>query len=223
MHLHSRQQRGYAHIDSKILRHPHWSLEKTRPPTRRISTTATSLLGLLGIEADLIRSREHILISNIFANAWQKGEDLDLGRLIQLIQSPPLTRIGVLTLDSFYPSKERFGLAMQLNNLLAAPGFSLWLRRRRLDVNGLLHSQSGKPKISIFYIAHLSDAQRMFFVSLLLNQIVGWMANSIWNNKPTINSLHRRSIWIPTSGRQSALKITIPNSPKTSSRLWIRT
>jgi hypothetical protein len=141
----------------------------------RISTTATSLLGLLGIEADPIRSREHILISNIFANAWQKGEDLDLGRLIQLIQSPPLTRIGVLDIESFYPSKERFGLAMQLNNLLAAPGFSLWLEGDALDVNGLLHSQSGKPKISIFYIAHLSDAQRMFFVSLLLNQIVGWM------------------------------------------------
>ncbi len=141
----------------------------------RISTTATSLLGLLGIDADPIRSREHILISNIFANAWQRGEDLDLGRLIQLIQSPPLTRIGVLDLESFYPSKERFGLAMQLNNLLAAPGFSLWLEGDALDVNALLHSQSGKPKISIFYIAHLSDAQRMFFVSLLLNQIVGWM------------------------------------------------
>lgn len=141
----------------------------------RISTTATSLLGLLGIEADPIRSREHILLSNIFANAWQKGEDLDLGRLIQLIQTPPLTRIGVLDLESFYPSKERFGLAMQLNNLLAAPGFSLWLEGDALDVNELLHSPKGKPKISIFYIAHLSDAQRMFFVSLLLNQIVGWM------------------------------------------------
>lgn len=141
----------------------------------RINTTATSLLALLGIGADPIRSREHILLSNIFAESWRRGEDLDLGRLIQLIQSPPLTRIGVLDVESFYPSKDRFGLAMQLNNLLAAPGFSLWLEGDSLDVNGLLHSPSGKPKVSIFYIAHLNEAQRMFFVSLLLNQIVGWM------------------------------------------------
>jgi hypothetical protein len=140
-----------------------------------INTTVTSLLALIGIDADPIRSREHILLSSIFAESWRHGENLDLGRLIQLIQTPPLTRIGVLDLNSFYPSKDRFELAMQLNNLLAAPGFNLWLEGDSLDVNGLLHSPNGKPKVSIFYIAHLNDAQRMFFVSLLLNQIVGWM------------------------------------------------
>jgi len=141
----------------------------------RITTTVTSLLGLLGIEADPIRSREHILISTILATSWQRGEDLDIGRLIQLIQSPPVTRIGMLDIESFYPSKNRFELAMQLNNLLAAPGFNLWLEGDPLDVSELLHSASSKPKVSIFYIAHLNDTQRMFFVSLLLNQIVGWM------------------------------------------------
>jgi hypothetical protein len=141
----------------------------------RITTTVTSLLGLLGIEADPIRSREHILMSSILAASWQSGEDLDLGTLIQKVQSPPMTRIGMLDIESFYPSKDRFELAIQLNNLLAAPGFSLWLEGDPLDVNKLLHSPSGKPKISVFYIAHLNDAQRMFFVSLLLNQIVGWM------------------------------------------------
>ncbi len=140
-----------------------------------INTTVTSLLGLLGIEPDPVKSREHILLSNIFAESWRRGEDLDLGRLIQLIQSPLLKRIGVLDIDSFYPAKDRFELAMQLNNLLAAPGFSLWLQGDSLEINDLLHSPSGKPKVSIFYIAHLDDAQRMFFISLLLNQIVGWM------------------------------------------------
>ncbi|MEM2997578.1 MAG: DUF87 domain-containing protein, partial [Thermoproteota archaeon] len=111
----------------------------------RINTTVTSLLSLLGIEADPIKSREHILISNILAHCWRNGEDLDLGRLIQLIQSPPLKRIGVLDLESFYPSKDRFELAMRLNNLLAAPGFSLWLEGDPLDVNQLLYSSSGKP------------------------------------------------------------------------------
>jgi hypothetical protein len=141
----------------------------------RITTTVTSLLGLLGINADPIRSREHILISTILAAAWQQGEDLDIGRLIQRIQTPPMTRIGMLDIESFYSSKDRFELAMQLNNLLAAPGFSLWLEGQPLDIAQLLYSANGKPKVSIFYTAHLNDAQRMFFTSLLLNQIVGWM------------------------------------------------
>ncbi len=141
----------------------------------RITTTVISLLGLLGINADPIRSREHILISTILAASWQRGEDLDIGQIIQRIQTPPMNRIGMLDVESFYPSKDRFELAMQLNNLLAAPGFSLWLEGEPLDVNKLLYTATGKPKVSIFYTAHLNDAQRMFFTSLLLNQIVGWM------------------------------------------------
>ncbi|UCG51618.1 MAG: ATP-binding protein, partial [Candidatus Latescibacterota bacterium] len=78
----------------------------------RISTTATSLLGLLGVDADPKKSREHILISTILEHAWQRGQNLDLAALIQAIQTPPVTRIGVLELDSFYPGKERFELAM---------------------------------------------------------------------------------------------------------------
>lgn len=141
----------------------------------RITTTVTSLLGLLGIDADPIRSREHILISTILAASWQQGQDLDIGQLIQRIQTPPMTRIGMLDIESFYPSKDRFELVMQLNNLLASPGFSLWLEGEPLDIPRLLYSANGKPKVSIFYTAHLNDAQRMFFTSLLLNQIVGWM------------------------------------------------
>ncbi len=141
----------------------------------RITTTTTSLLGLMGIEADPLKSREHILLSTIFHYFWQKGEDLDLSNLIQSVQSPPVDKIGVLNLENFYPPKERFELAMSLNNLLAAPTFQTWLEGVPLDINQLLYTDTGKPRMSIFYIAHLSDAERMFFVSLLLNQIVGWM------------------------------------------------
>jgi hypothetical protein len=141
----------------------------------RIATTATSLLGLLGIDADPIQSREHILISTILGNAWQNAQDLDLAALIQQIQNPPVQRIGVLDVESFYPSKERFALAMRLNNLLAAPGFSSWLEGEPLDIQAILHGASGKPRMAIFSIAHLGDAERMFFVSLLLNQVLGWM------------------------------------------------
>ncbi len=141
----------------------------------RISTTATSLLGLLGIDADPIRSREHILVSTIFDSAWGKKQDIDLATLIQHIQKPPVAKIGVIDLESFYPSKERFGLAMQLNNLLAAPGFDAWLEGEALDIDRLLYTSEGKPRLAIFSIAHLSDSERMFFVSLLLNQILGWV------------------------------------------------
>ncbi|MCX5721706.1 MAG: ATP-binding protein [Nitrospirae bacterium] len=141
----------------------------------RVSTTTTSLLGLIGVEADPIKSREHILLSTILDQSWRKGQDLDLASLIQQIQTPPLSKVGVLDLDSFYPSKERFALAMQLNNLLAAPGFSAWLEGEALDVGQMLHSPSGKPRIAIFSIAHLSDAERMFFVTLLLSQTLGWV------------------------------------------------
>jgi len=141
----------------------------------RIGTTATSLLGLMGIDADPIQSREYILLSNIIDRAWRKGQDLDLAALIQYIQNPPLTKIGVLDLEMFYPSKDRFGLVMALNNLLASPGFSAWLEGDPLDINQILYTAGGRPRIAIFSIAHLSDAERMFFVSLLLNQTLGWM------------------------------------------------
>jgi hypothetical protein len=141
----------------------------------RVSTTATSLLGLLGIDADPIKSREHILLATIIDQAWRQGQDLDLPRLIQLIQTPPIQRIGVLELEAFYPEKDRFGLAMTVNNLLASPGFSAWMEGEPLDIQRLLHTAEGKPRLSILSIAHLNDAERMFFVSLLLNQVLGWM------------------------------------------------
>jgi hypothetical protein len=141
----------------------------------RVSTTVTSVLGLLSIEADPIRSREHILLSTILSKAWTAGTDLDIGALIQQIQTPPVTRVGVMDLESFFPAKDRFELAMALNNLLAAPGFSAWMDGEPLDIQQILYTRAGKPRIAIFSIAHLNDSERMFFVSLLLNQVLGWM------------------------------------------------
>src|SRR6185369_1241712 len=141
----------------------------------RINTTVTSLLGLIGITADPLRSREHILISNILSQTWSNGRNLDIGGLIQQIQSPPMTKIGVMELDSFFPAQARLELAMALNHLLASPSFASWMEGEPLDIQQLLHTSSGKPRMSIFSIAHLGDAERMFFVSLLLNQVLGWM------------------------------------------------
>ena len=141
----------------------------------RVATTATGLLALLRLDVDPIQSREHILISTIFEAAWKAAEDLELSTLIERIQKPPVARVGVLDLESFFPAKERFALAMKFNNLLAAPGFAAWLEGEALDIGAILRTAEGKPRVSIFSIAHLSDAERMFFVTMLLNETVGWM------------------------------------------------
>ncbi len=140
-----------------------------------IGSTTTGLLGLLGINADPLKSREHILISNILKFHWDDGKDLDLAGLIQSIQSPPISRIGAFDIETFYPSKDRFELAISLNNLLSAPGFQNWFAGEPLSVDRFLYSENVKPRVSIFYIAHLNDNERMFFVSMLLNQIINWM------------------------------------------------
>jgi hypothetical protein len=140
----------------------------------RAATTATSVLALAGVDAGP-RSREHTLLSTLFSEAWSQGRDLDLPALIQQIQSPPFAKVGVVDLESFFPAKDRFDLAMRVNGLLAAPGFAQWLEGAPLDPKSLLYTAEGKPRVAIFSIAHLGDAERMFFVSLLLNQVVAWM------------------------------------------------
>ena len=142
--------------------------------SERAGNTATSLLALAGVDAPP-RSREHTLMAAVFSAAWRAGQDLDLAALIQQIQAPPFQKVGVVDLESFYPSKERFDLAMRLNGLLAAPGFEQWLEGEPLDPATLLYTADGRPRVAIFTIAHLGDAERMFFVSLLMNQVVAWM------------------------------------------------
>ena len=142
----------------------------------KISSTVTAILGLIGIDnVDPVRAKEHILLSNIFEQAWQAHNDLDMATLITQVQSPPFDKLGVLPLEQFYPEKERFELAMLLNNFLAAPAFQTWMEGQPLDVGSLLFTPSGKPRHSVFYLAHLSDQERMFFVTLLYSAIEGWM------------------------------------------------
>ncbi len=141
----------------------------------QIQGTVSALLGLVKLDADPLRSREHILLSNIFEYYWQRGDDLDMAKLIMAIQNPPVKKLGVFDVDTFYPQKERFQLAMDLNAIMAAPSFQSWLEGEPLQIDALLYNENGKPRHSIFYIAHLSDSERMFFVTLLLEQLVTWM------------------------------------------------
>ena len=141
----------------------------------RVAGAVGSLLSLLGVDGDPLTSREHILLSTLLTRAWSAGESVDLGTLIQQIQTPPVTRVGVMDLEAFFPQKDRFALATRLNNLLASPGFAAWLEGDPLDIGRLLYDASGRPRVSVISIAHLDDAERMFVVSLLLGELVTWM------------------------------------------------
>lgn len=141
----------------------------------RILALVSSLLGLVGINADPIKSREHILLSTIIDRAWAEGRDLDIAALVQEVQKPTFKKVGVIDTDTFYSPKDRIELSIRLNNLLASPGFHAWMEGEPLDMQRLLYNEQGLPKVSIFSIAHLSDGERMFFVTLFLNELIGWM------------------------------------------------
>jgi hypothetical protein len=141
----------------------------------RIQGTVGALLGLIGLEADPMRSREHILLASIFEHFWKQGAELTLPELIMAVQNPPMKKLGVFDIDVFYPERERFELAMILNGLVAAPGFRSWTEGQPLDIASFLATPEGRCRHSIFSISHLGDAERMFFVTMLLNQVVTWM------------------------------------------------
>lgn len=141
----------------------------------RIQGTVSALLGMVDSKLDPVRGREGILLTNLFEHHWRKQEDLDLMKLIMSIQNPPIAKLGVFDMDTFFPERERFQLAMDFNSLIASPQFQYWLQGEPLDIDKIYFTPEGKPRHSIFYIAHLSDSERMFFVTLLLNSLISWM------------------------------------------------
>jgi hypothetical protein len=143
----------------------------------RVGSVVSGLLSLLGIEADPIGSREHILLANILEGAWRQGLSLDMTGLIHAVQKPAFDKLGAFDLETFFPAKDRLKLAMLLNNLIASPGFATWMSGEPLDAQRLLFTAEGKPRISIISIAHLNDAERMFIVTLVLNEMIAWMRN----------------------------------------------
>ncbi len=142
----------------------------------QIEGTVTALLSLIGLnDIDPISDPEHILLSKIIADSWAAGKDVDMGELIMQTQNPPFEKLGFFSVDQFYPKKDRMALAMKLNSIIAAPSFAPWITGESLDIQSLLYTPEGKPKHSIFYIAHLSETERMFIVTLLYSAIETWM------------------------------------------------
>jgi hypothetical protein len=149
-----------------------------------IATTASSLLGLVGIADVQPHCREQALLAAILssrppnppsppASAGQAA-GLDLRWLVQQIQRPSFDSIGVLDLETFFPARERQDLALRFNSVLAAPGFEAWSAGDPLDAAALLFTPMGKPRIAIISVAHLDDEQRMLVVSLVLNAMLRW-------------------------------------------------
>jgi Helicase HerA, central domain len=142
----------------------------------KITSTVTALLGLVGYtDIDPLRSREHILLANIFEAAWSQGKDVELAELILQTQTPPFEKLGAFPVETFFPAKDRMELAMVLNNILAAPAFETWREGQSLNIGAMLYSADNRPRHNIFYLAHLSDPERMFFVTLLLSAVETWM------------------------------------------------
>lgn len=143
-----------------------------------IISLTSSLLSLLGIDTNDISSREYVLISNIFLNEFKDKKDISLVNLIEFIANPPFQKVGVFDVDTFFPANDRLKLAMKLNSLIASPSFSQWRVGEKLDIKNMFFNKDGKARCNIFSISHLSDSERMFFVTLFLNEMIAWMRTS---------------------------------------------
>jgi hypothetical protein len=141
----------------------------------KISGIVTALLALIGMNVEPVKSKEHVLISNIFEYAWQRGINLTMEDIILQVQKPPFTKLGVLQIDDYMSEKARTKLAMDLNNIIASPSFQSWLQGDSLNIQNLLYQPDGRARVSIFYIAHLNEAERQFMITLLLENVNSWL------------------------------------------------
>ena len=185
----------------------------------RVGSVVSGLLSLLGIEADPIGSREHILLANILEGAWRAGLSLDMTGLIQAVQKPAFDKLGAFDLETFFPAKDRLKLAMQLNNLIASPGFATWMHGEPLDAQRLLFTAEGKPRISIISIAHLNDAERMFIVTLVLNEVDRVDARSVGHLVAARHPLHGRDLRLLPADRESAFQATHAHAAQAGARV----
>ncbi len=141
----------------------------------RIDGTVVALLALIGMSVKPVQDREHVLIANIFENAWKQGRGLTLEDIITQVQKPPFDKLGVFDINTFFPEKDRFKLAKALNQIVASPSFQAWLEGEPLDARNLLYTSDGRPRVSILYVAHLNDSERNFVITLLLESMLSWM------------------------------------------------
>ncbi|HUL79600.1 MAG TPA: helicase HerA-like domain-containing protein, partial [Vicinamibacteria bacterium] len=140
-----------------------------------IQSIVAGLLGLVRVEADPLQSPPAVFLANLVEGSWRAGKSLSLEGLIGAIADPPFDKIGALPLETAFPRKDRQGLMMALNNLLASPSFGTWREGEPLDVGRMLHAPDGRPRLSVVSTAHLADEERLFVTALLLDKVKTWM------------------------------------------------
>ncbi len=140
-----------------------------------VDSTVAGLLSLVGIESDPLSGREHILMANLITRAWASDAPMDLPTLLGQMMDPPIRKLGVLELDSFFPAKDRTALVMKLNGLLASPSFAAWAEGAPLDMQSMLWDSNGDPRAAIVSLSHLDEAERQFAVTLVLSKLISWM------------------------------------------------
>src|SRR6185369_6544638 len=140
-----------------------------------ISGIVAGLLGLVGIDADPLRSREAILLGTLIETAWRQGKGMSLETLIPAVADPPFDKLGALPVETLYPRRDRQALMLALNNLIASPSFEEWREGEPLDIDRMLRAADGRPRLSIVSTSHLSDAERLFVTALVLDKVKTWM------------------------------------------------
>jgi len=138
----------------------------------RARNTAAALIRLTGMEEG---GDEEVFLSNLLLWAWRRGEKLSLQDIIRYILQPPFDKIGVLDLDMVLPEKRRRRLAVELNRVIASPGFEDWLKGMPLDMEKLLWTEDGRPRAVVVYLAHLGEEMKMFAVTMILQALYTWM------------------------------------------------
>ena len=86
----------------------------------------TSLLSVVGIDADPLSSREHILASNIIAAAWAAGENIDLPTLLARCSNPHAQARRVRN-RRVLRAEGPTGVRHETQRRARRPGFASWI------------------------------------------------------------------------------------------------
>ncbi len=140
----------------------------------RVNGLTSALLSLVDRGGDPLSDPDHVLVASVILEHWRRGDQLDLTRLLTSLVDPPLSNLGALPMETFYPRDRRLTLVMALNTLIASPSFAAWTTGVPLDMDLLLGSGS-TPRATIVTLAHLDERQRQFCLTLLTTELVAWM------------------------------------------------
>lgn len=151
----------------------------------RVTSTVSTLCKMLGVESDPLRSKAHSFISTIIQWRLRANKPVTIIDIMQDINDPPFEFLGVLPLEDVFPAASRGKLAAKLNNIVAAPSFQSWREGIDINIDKLFSAKPGKTPVVIFSVAHLvDDSERIFAISMFLEEMVSWM-----RKQPGVNDL----------------------------------